>query len=394
MSNSNRPEKYLIVDFGASLIHTHHSQSIYSFFDLVSSQDARPEIWLPLGSNLNSEVYPSEFKILPGTHGCAFNFHSLKTWIPGIISKVNSIALKFNLKFLLRVSVYLISIHFCSKVLRLKKKYELSIIFPTMCAFAIKSVYILEKLKVYCRIYCRTTNSIEIQDKWSKIYSIYPLLKDSKSFSFLKVKFGAETNHNFLAIKQFNDNSYLSKFPSIEAKILGKTENSNITISFLGHPTRDKGHNHILGIIQNISRERSDIKWQVHVYENDPLESLLMNFDPEIHIIRGKVENAIIHEALIRTDVLCLPYDVQAFKFKASAMHYKASDYLKPIITFSGTEFAREIEKFESGTSAADTNELCEKIITLTSSQISYWQNGCRNYNLFRNSLNIDFLDL
>ena len=35
-----------------------------------------------------------------------------------------------------------------------------------------------------------------------------------------------------------------------------------------------------------------------------------------------------------------------------------------------------------------------EALINLNSSQISNWKNGCHNYNLSRNKINMDFLNL
>ena len=394
MNNPYRVKKYLIVDFGASLIHTHHAQSIYSFFDLLQTQGIHPEIWVPLGSNLRSEFYPNQYVLLPGTHPCAFQLTSAKTWIPGILGKLHNLAIKYNLVFLLKLIVNFSSLYFCHKILRLNKSFELSIIFPTMCPFAIKSIYTLEKRKITCSVYCRTTNEIEIRGKLSEIYSIYPLILRAKDFVYLRTRFGAETNHNFQIIKDLNNNSYISKIPAITPKIKNRIQKSNIIVSFLGYPTRDKGQDHILPIIQTVSKRRSDIIWQVHIYENDPLENSLKKFVHDDNLIRGKVENRVIDEALSNTDVLCLPYNVNAFRVKASAMHYKASDYLKPVITFAGTEFAEEIYDFKSGFIAKDVNEICKVLINLNLSQINDWKNGCHNYNLSRNKINIDFLDL
>jgi glycosyltransferase involved in cell wall biosynthesis len=390
----SRPRKYLIVDFGASLIHTHHAQSIYSFFDLLKTQAIHPEIWVPLGSNLRSKFYPNENKLLPGTHPCAFQLTYVKTWIPGLLGKLHNLALKYNLVFLQKFLVNFISLHFCFKILRLNKSFELSIIFPTMCPFAIKSIYELEKRKVSCNVYCRTTNAIEIRGPLSEMYSIYPLILRSKNFVYLKVRYGAETNHNYQIIRSLNLNSFISKIPATTPRIKKQNQNSSITVSFLGYPTRDKGQNHILPIIQAVTKRRLDIIWQVHVYENDPIENKLKNSVHDINLIRGKVENKVIDEALSNTDVLCLPYDIKAFKIKASAMHYKASDYLKPVITFAGTEFAEEINDFKSGFVALNIDQFCNALINLNLSQISDWKNGCHNYNLSRNKSNLYFLNL
>ena len=127
MKKRYKPKKYLIVDFGASLIHTHHAQSIYSFFDLIQAQGVPPEIWVPLGSNLKSEFYPIKYKLLPGTHSCEFKLFSAKTWISGTLGKIQSMAIKYDLEFLLKLIVNFSSFHLCYIISRLNKSYELSI---------------------------------------------------------------------------------------------------------------------------------------------------------------------------------------------------------------------------------------------------------------------------
>ena len=394
MIDKYKKKKYIIIDFGASLIHTHHSRSLYSFFDLLTTQGISPEIWIPLGSNLNSEFYPVSYKLLPGTHPCAFNLLSIRTWIPGILGKIHNIALKFNLNFLLKFIVNFSTRHFIFKIKKLNRDHDLSLVFTTMCPFAVKSIYDLEKRRINAEIFCRITDTSEVRGMLSKIYSMHSLILDSKTFVFLKLKFGAETKYSYRVTKQLNNNSYLSKFPYISPKVLDNKNNSIITVSFLGHPTRDKGQDKIIPIIHEVSSKRKDIKWQVHIYDNDPLEINLKKIVPDIYLIRGKVQNVTIEEALINTQVLCLPYNVSAFKFKASAMHYQSSDYEKPVITFSGTEFADDIKEFKAGAIVKDVSELCEVILNLNSSLISDWKKGCREYNSSRNRSNLEFLGL
>ena len=394
MIKSSLTEKYIIVDFGASLIHTHHSQSIYSFFSLLKSKVDSPEIWVPRGSNLNPKTYPIRFNLLPGTHPCSFKFFSPRTWASGFLGKIHQIALKFDLIFLLKLLVYFTSHNFCRQIVKLDKKFNLSIIFPTICPFSIKSIYDLEKRKINAKIFCRITNTSEVGGILNTIYSINSLLVESQTFLSLKLRFGAETNHSLKEIKNLNVNSYTSKFPSLEQNAHKEKKDSNIVVSFLGHPTRDKGQEHIIPIIREVNKRRKDIKWQVHIYEYDPIELYLKESVPDIYLIKGKVKSEVIEQALATSDVLCLPYNVSAFKHKASAMHYQSSDYKKPVLTFDGTEFADDIKNFKSGASAKDLSELCKIISDLSPLQIKEWKKGCENYNIFRNSTNLEFLDL
>jgi hypothetical protein len=78
-NKSHLPRRFLLVDFGASLNHTHHKKSIYAFADLLEKQGFVYEIWVPFGSEINRKNYNMKKILLPGTHPSAFNILKFTT---------------------------------------------------------------------------------------------------------------------------------------------------------------------------------------------------------------------------------------------------------------------------------------------------------------------------
>ena len=58
VNHSDSSTEFLIVDLGASLIHTHHKQSIYAFAELLQNNKVSFEAWVPFGSKIDSHDFP------------------------------------------------------------------------------------------------------------------------------------------------------------------------------------------------------------------------------------------------------------------------------------------------------------------------------------------------
>ena len=97
---------------------------------------------------------------------------------------------------------------------------------------------------------------------------------------------------------------------------------------------------------------------------------------------------------LKKTSLLCLPYNIDAFSLHASAMLYQSMDFLKPVLSFDGTSFSKDILEFNSGAVAKTINELCDQLINIDNKQVNSWVEGCRTFNVYRNSSNKKFLEL
>ena len=92
--------------------------------------------------------------------------------------------------------------------------------------------------------------------------------------------------------------------------------------------------------------------------------------------------------------MICLPYDIDAFKYNSSSMMYQSTDYLVPILTLSGSAFAEEVVEFNCGLVADDIEDLIIRVSRLDLNVINTWIEGCKRYNTYRNQSNCTFLNL
>ena len=253
----------------------------------------------------------------------------------------------------------------------------------------------LEAGKINIETYCRLTNTSERRGKLSEIINSKDFIENSKTFTYVKTRFGVETNAYMRKIGLSDDSrGFISKFPSrqiIQKKIINS---SQITISFLGYPTKNKGQEHILPMVKEISVIMPKISWQIQLIENDQLIPELIELDVSTKILEGKISSNSMNEALLRSSLICLPYDINSFKYNSSAMMYQSTDHLVPILTFSGSAFAEEVEKFNCGLVAIDREDLINKITILDLDLINTWITGCKQYNDYRSKSNYLFLDI
>jgi glycosyltransferase involved in cell wall biosynthesis len=392
---SNTARKYLIVDFGASLIHTHHKQAIYSFIQLFDSLGIPSSTWVPTGSDLTNKKNKIFGKLLPGTHPTSFKLLRTSSWIPGILGKIHNLAIKYGNRFVLRLIVKITVMHFYYKLKFKMKRTRLNIVFPTACPFAVSAIYKLEKKKLLVNAFVRVTNTSERRNVLGEMFPINNLINDSKKFGFVKINFGFETNAYLKKSGFFGmPNVHISKFAAGNKGPAYQLNGEKLVISFLGYPTKDKGHDLIFPIMKGVSKVRPELEWQVQVYEHDLIEEDLKNLNLNIQILKGKISQESLELALKNSSLIILPYNPLAFKYNASAMMYQASDFCIPIITLDGSAFASEVEEFRIGKVCKDTSEMVENLQNISSSQIEIWKNNFTEYNNYRNKTNILFLEI
>jgi hypothetical protein len=388
-----KPKKFLIVDFSASLTHTHHKQHIYGFCELLTENKFEYEVWIPYGSSIPPKNLNIRRRILPGTHMAKFELSYPKTWIPSILAKLYIFAESNNFDILLRIFVNLISGFFCARIICTYRNMNTHLVFTTSCPFAIKSIRMLEKIRFHAAVYCRLTNTAEKRGCISKIYNYDKFINDSRNFKYIKTNFGFETQAYYNTYRNYkNDNFYISPTPTIFHYPLKKANSRNLTFSILGYPTHNKGIEFVQPLIQKVLILKPSINWIVQVQEFNSLTFTSPN--ENLKILKGKISSELMHQSLLETDLLCLPYNSSAFAFNASTMMYSSMDYLIPVITFNGTAFASDINQFNCGVTVSGIDEMIEKLIKIDIEQIKIWANGCKKYNAYRNMSNKQFLNL
>lgn len=384
------------MDFGASLTHTHHKESIYSFADLLKSNERTYEIWIPKGSEIVSEEFQIMRFLIPGFNPASFKLRQIRTWIPGIHGKIHNLANKYGLNLVLRMLVFLNAFHFLILLKRKIPKYKkINLIFTTVCGFSLRSLYLLESKKFKVNSFCRLTNTAERRGNLSNLITVQDFIEVSKNFKYVNTRFGTETLAYLRKLGLTNDvRGFISKFPAQQKVNKKEIDPSKLTFSFLGYPTRDKGQENVVPIVREATKRIPNIKWKVQVFESDPIIFELRKLSEEIEILQGKISSSSMDEALQESALICLPYNPTAFAFNSSAMMYQAADFLVPIITFEGTAFAEEVQLYGCGFVASNLEDMIERICIVEKEMIDEWINGCLRYNLFRNDSNSIFLNL
>ena len=389
---------YFIIDFGASLIHTHNKQSIYGFANFLKNHKKNFEIWIPLGSKIVIPQFTFRRILLPGANPVAFDLKSPDSWIPSlhriIHDKIKTSENKFLYKLLLKVNVnqFLLLLRIYSK----KNLTSPKILFPTLCPFSISIIKKCITAKKDIEFFCRVTNTSERRGPFSELFDVKEFINWLNSQDIKNVKLGFETQ-NFLdkLNLELQDNIFISKFPTNrQMKSTPRTLDKKITISFLGYPTKDKGHETIYPIIKDVKKVNNNLRWIVQLYENDPFESLIRELNCDVNFLRGKISQIELEESFEQSDIIVLPYNIEAFKYNASATLYQAMDFEIPVITFLGSGFSDDIEKYKSGLTVKNISDMITVISTLDRNSIFSLQQGCHDYNLARNLQNVEFLNL
>lgn len=387
--------KFLVVDFGASLNHTHHKQSIFAFSTLLAKEHIDFDVWIPIGSEIENADIKLRRILLPGTHPCQLRITKINTWLPATLSKLHNIAATYRIKFILLILLYITALYF-NVLFKIRCRNEkISIIFTTTCPFSLTAIYLMEIFRIEVDIHCRITNTAEVRGVLSEIVTLDIFKEKVKNFKYVNVFFGFETKALLNKNKNETDSRlFISKFPSEQKKLIKEMNSENFTISFLGFPTRNKGHDRIGSIIKKVGEKRPNYLWQVQLYQDDPLIHELNELNLSIKILEGKISRELMIDSLKNSTLICLPYDVDAFKYNSSAMMYESTDYLVPVITFCGSAFATDVDDFSCGVTVKDQDEMINKMINLDSNLVSDWTRGCSSYNHYRNKSNLIFLNL
>ena len=395
---------FYIIDYNASLVHTHHSGSIKSFANLLNNQNKEFEILLPIGSRLDFSqiVGKINYCLIPGGQTVEFEFRKLSTWLNSLIGKFyNSVPVKIRFfsfswnKFLLILqSIVLVhSIRIISKRIQATNNDDVKLFFPTACPISFALARKLEKRKFNCTCYFRLTNTAENRGVFQILNDKYRFFEETKFYQFVKCKFGFEMEdyaHTFSLKSEFHH----SPFPPRNNSKIQKSDR-NIAC-FLGMAQKHKGQNDLFNIVvETLKLSDSRISWVVQVNENtqDIFRTIKSN-ESNLKIENGFMSDEIMSNYLTQASLACLPYDVNYYKYNSSAFAYLCADYSVAIATFHGSAFAKEIHKFGIGVIARTPNEMSHKINDFFAIENDSFMDNINKYNLYRENSNLIFLDL
>ena len=388
---------YIIVDHGATFMHTHHGHLISGFVSLLDNKNCDYKVFLPFGSQLNLQIDNNKLKknLLPCYHPRAFDFSKLETYLPALLNLVYRFT-KNN--FLYKVTSKLLSNYVIrNTIFRLNRTGTLTnetiILFPTACPVSLLIGLELHKRKVKVEIVYRLTNTAENRNYFSPMINLNEVIAKLSKSNQPKVKFCYETNEYAATFGIHRTLLEFSPSPPSRVESVSKIENENVVISMLGIAQNHKKRIEALREIfhQNLSFSGFQTQWLIQIGESDRFDSFMQS--KNLNLLIGIVDEDLMKKTLKQTSILLLLYDVNFYRTNASAMAYRAADYLLPIITYSGSAFANEISKFHLGKvidNISDLKSAIEEIVT----SYKEIQLNIDSYNTLRQSTNYRILYL
>lgn len=189
---------FLILDFGASLKHTHHKRLLQAYCNLLDKRGQPYTVLIPLGSEIDSPGNPRNvFRcLLPSYHPVAMRFTRCSSWIPAVWRFALQIASRYGTRFpiTLLFCKAIITWHALLLIFFFGRKYEsFKVIFPTACPASLWITRSLVVSRRISRICLRLTNTAERHGPLSKYLSLKHDLSSLTETSESKVYVGFES---------------------------------------------------------------------------------------------------------------------------------------------------------------------------------------------------------
>lgn len=177
---------------------------------------------------------------------------------------------------------------------------------------------------------------------------------------FPQVSLFAETQPMSDYISSFGNNCTVLDYPPFDipssdpsfGKTLreAKTPQDSMTFGLIGSGRPDQGFDQILEV--SLACHKLGHNLMVQISETAPEnKKLVENLKclPNVVLLGKDLSRNDFSAALESIDCLILPYDVNTYRFRGSAMLYEAIDRLKPVIAPSGTGLGQTIRLFGLG---------------------------------------------
>lgn len=360
---------YLLIDFGASLLHTHHSRVIRGFAELIESEGHQVTIYLPLGSEI--EILgknPVHRKILvPSYHPVGFRMKHPMSWIPGLTRILYSRTENSKWQSLVSLVLSRMIVEFAMLGVKgnLRKFPDSIVIFPTACPI---SVQLGKRIKLkfsQAKLVYRLTNTAENRGYFTRcMNATLDISQQIQTFS-TDIRIGYEMNEYASSLTLSKSNLYYSPTPPCLEIREESVDGNKRTFGFLGMAQRHKGTNWLVEIITRTlaNAGAGSLSWIIQTEEPPPGELLEFSTRLQVKLLPGRLSESEMSQAFTKIDLVCLPYNVKSYGLNASALAYRAADNLTAVATFKGSAFANEIEKFGIGLVADDLESLINGMI-------------------------------
>jgi hypothetical protein len=366
-------KNFLLIDFGASLLHTHHSRVIRGFIELIERDGDQVTVYLPLGSEIAIlGKNPVHRKILvPSYHPVGFRLKNQTSWIPGLMRILYSQTENSKWHGLVSGVLSRLIVEFALFGVKgnLQKIPDSIVIFPTACPISVQLGERIKNKFPRTKLVYRLTNTAENRGYFTRCFdSTLEISQQIRSFP-TDIRVGYEMNEYAGSLTLSKSNLYYSPTPPCLEIRDESVDWAKRTFGFLGMAQRHKGTNWLIEITTRTlaNAEANSLSWIIQTEEPPPGELLELSTRLQVKLLPGRLSESEMSRAFTNVDLVCLPYNVESYKLNASALAYRAADNLTAVATFEGSAFANEIDKFGIGIVADDLEALISEMIKFDS---------------------------
>jgi hypothetical protein len=357
-------KNYLMIDFGASLLHTHHSRVIRGFVELIEQAGNDLTVYLPIGSEIANVGNHSKHRriLIPSYHPVEFRFKQVSSWIPGLsrilYSKTEDSKLHKIASHILSQTIVMLTVFTITKEIR--NRSDSIFIFPTACPISMRFGERIKKKFPQVKLVYRLTNTAERRGYFTKYFDVTSEASQLIRLFSSDIRFGYEMEEYSSTLAISKSNLYFSPTPPCLELKEKSADQTKKTFGFLGMAQRHKGITWLVEIISKtlLNSKASSVSWIIQTDNPPPFELLEFSTNPLVKLLVGRQSELEISEAFTQINLICLPYNVDSYKLSASALAYRAADNLTAVATFRGSAFANEIERYGIGLVVEDLEGL------------------------------------
>ena len=391
---------YLIVDFSAGNIVTHHLNYVVTYAKFLEDSGYKVKLVLPKYTPIDKSL--NDFKVFRVLQSREYRLDRSRISIPRIYRlfiRSNNVLGKI-IEYIagrITMNIYLfLAIKELIKIVQLEKS-ECAVIFPSADLMAIRFMDMLLNRKInikafFVRINAVDKNLINKNLKLDGLMILDRLLENNK-----QIQVGCETKSLIRLLHkrgELYDLVCWAPLPSVSR--IGSSEGRNI-IGFLGGAKKRKGFDEIpqwIAKIKNVHPgtlfiiQTSPFPWPGYEKTIKALNQI-----NNIELTPPIISNEELFKQISRCSYVIMPYDKESYTLVGSSIFYYASDFLIPTISYNNLGFSDDIFEHKSGILVENISENFEVDLTNNESREKLVKKLI-SYNDFRNSQNSLFLKL
>lgn len=348
---------FVVLDYSASKVFTHHWKSIETFCNLLTEDSREYMVLVPkyaekslFGSRENVERtlistdFGPSFREMPSIK---ISNELIKRYLPKLPIIIRNKVRKLLLAIYTR--------DFRKKLVRLCANHErVTVLVPSVEPLSVFSFLALHNKKIpnlEWRLRLIGSQERGLLSGGNET----ELLQTAVNQNPRGVRIGYETfpYQMFLQQKGFQATlMHWSPFPS-EKQELGKEIRELFRLGFLGSAKERKGFESIPSIVDAITSDCSNVQFLVQeaVYPWKEYSDSHQKLSTKHHVkmLPSALSDRDLTNYVSKCDLIILPYDPESYALAASAILYHAADLHVPVMCPEGVGFAKEIEEFKIG---------------------------------------------